>query len=91
MSGKDLSKDVLGAVKNKTGKTVSPKSIQKLAETVQPSTMKSEEQLRQLIKQVAGLVNLNVSEETTREIIQAVKGSKINPNSMESLLKMMKK
>lgn len=89
MPGKDMSKDVLKAVKSKTGKSVSEKDIHKLAGNVKPGTMQSEEQLRQLIKQVSSLVNVPVSEQTTKEIIKAVKGSNLNPNNMESLLKMM--
>jgi uncharacterized protein YpuA (DUF1002 family) len=89
MSNKDVSKDVLNVVKKKTGKTVSEKDIQKLASTVKSSTMQSESSLRQLIKQVSGLVNVNVSESTVNEILQAVKTSTINPNNIEQLVKMM--
>lgn len=89
MSGKDVSKDVLKAVKSKTGKSVSEKDIQKLASGVKPSTVQNEAQLRQLIKQVASLVNVPVSEQTINEIVQAVKGSNLNPNNMEALMKMM--
>ncbi len=89
MSNKDVSKDVLNAVKKKTGKSVSEKDVQKLASSVKPSTMQSEAALRQLIKQVSGLVNTNVSEATVNEIIHAVKNSKMNPNNMEQLMKMM--
>jgi uncharacterized protein YpuA (DUF1002 family) len=89
MSNKDVSKDVLNIVKKKTGKAVSDKDIQKLASTVKPSTMQSESSLRQLIKQVSGLVNVNVSESTVNEILQSVKSSKINPNNIEHLVKMM--
>lgn len=91
MPGKDVSKDVLKAVKNKTGKAVSEKDIHKLASHVKPGTVQSEEQLRQLIKQVASLVNVPVSEQTTKEIIKAVKGSNLSPNNMEALMKMMAK
>lgn len=89
MSGKDVSKDVLKAVKSKTGKTVSEKDIHKLASGVKPSTVQNEAQLRQLIKQVASLVNVPVSEQTINEIVSAVKGSNLNPNNMEALMKMM--
>jgi uncharacterized protein YpuA (DUF1002 family) len=89
MSNKDVSKDVLNIVKKKTGKIVSGKDIQKLASTVKPSTMQSESSLRQLIKQVSGLVNVNVSESTANEIINAVKSSKINSDNIEQLVKMM--
>jgi uncharacterized protein YpuA (DUF1002 family) len=89
MSNKDVSKDVLNVVKKKTGKSVSEKDIQKLASTVKPSTLQSEASLRQLIKQVSGLVNVQVSESTVNEIISAVKSSKMNANNIEQLVKMM--
>lgn len=89
MSGKNFSKDVLGAVNKKTGKSVSEKDIQKIASGVKPSTLESEDQLRQLIKQVSGLVNVPVSEETTKDIIKAVQGSKMNVGSLEQLMKFM--
>lgn len=87
--GKDVSKDVLKAVNSKTGKSVSEKDIQKLASGVKPSTMQSEAQLRQLIKQVSNLVNVPVSESTVNEIIKAVKGSNLNTGNLEQLTKMM--
>lgn len=89
MANKDVSKDVLNVVKKKTGKTVSEKDIQKLASGVKPSTVQSEAQLRQLIKQVSGLVNAQVSEETINEIIQAVKSSKLDVGNMQQLMGMM--
>jgi len=91
MAGKDMSKDVLKAVKSKTGKAVSEKDIHKLASGVKPSTMQSEAQLRQLIKQVASLVNVPVSESTINEIVSAVKGSNLNPNNMEQMMKLLMK
>jgi uncharacterized protein YpuA (DUF1002 family) len=89
MSNKDVSKDVLNVVKKKTGKNVSEKDIQKLASTVKPSTLQSESSIRQLIKQVSGLVNVQVSESTVNEIINAVKSSIMNPSNIEQLVKMM--
>lgn len=91
MADNDMSKDVLNIVKKKTGKSVSPKDIQKLASGVTPSTLTNETQLRQLIKQVAGLVNVQVSDSLMNEIIDAVKKSKINPNSMEQIMKLIMK
>ncbi|GIP32377.1 stage VI sporulation protein F [Paenibacillus sp. J2TS4] len=91
MSNKQVPKDVLNVVKNKTGKSVSERDIQKLASGVKPSTLQSEEQLRQLIRQVSSLVNIKVSEATVNDIIQAVKGSKVNPNNLEQLMKMISK
>jgi uncharacterized protein YpuA (DUF1002 family) len=89
MGNKEVSKDVLNVVKKKTGKSVSEKDIQKLASTVKPSTLQSEASLRQLIKQVSGLVNTPVSENTINEIINAVKSSKMNPDNLEQLMKMI--
>ncbi|MGG1551766.1 MULTISPECIES: stage VI sporulation protein F [Paenibacillus] len=89
MANKDLSKDVLNVVKKKTGKSVTSKDIERLASGVKPSTMQSETQLRQLIKQVSGLVNVKVSEETVNDIVQAVKSSKLDTNNMQQLMNMM--
>lgn len=89
MANKDMSKDVLSVVKKKTGKSVTAKDIEKIASGVKPSTMQSEVQLRALIKQVSGLVNVKVSEETINDIIQAVKSSKLDTNNMQQLMSMM--
>lgn len=89
MAGKDLSKDVLNAVKKKTGKSVSSNDINRLASGVKASTMKDEAQLRELIRQVSALVNVQVSEKTTREIISAIKSSKLDANNIQSLMSMM--
>jgi Ca2+-binding EF-hand superfamily protein len=89
MNNKNVSKDALNAVNKKTGKNVSEKDIQKLASTVKPGTTQSEASLRQLIKQVSGLVNANVSENTVNEIIHAVKSSNMNTANIEQLVKMM--
>lgn len=91
MSGKNVSKDVLNVVKSKTGKNVTEKDINKLASGVNHTTLQSETQLRQLIKQVSALVGIPVSETTTNEIINAVKSSKLNPNSLEQMLGMITK
>ncbi|OAS14125.1 stage VI sporulation protein F [Paenibacillus oryzisoli] len=84
-----MSKDILSVVKKKTGKSVTSKDIEKIASGVKPSTMQSEVQLRALIKQVSGLVNVKVSEETINDIIQAVKSSKLDTNNMQQLMSMM--
>jgi uncharacterized protein YpuA (DUF1002 family) len=89
VANKDVSKDVLNVVKKKTGKSVSEKDIQKIASGVKPSMMQNEAQLRQLIKQVSGLVNAKVSEETVNEIIKAVKSSKLDPDNMTQMMDMM--
>ncbi|MEB3102810.1 stage VI sporulation protein F [Ferviditalea candida] len=89
MSSKDLSKDVLNIVKNKTGKSVTEKDIHKLASKVGPKTVQSEEKLRELILQVSRMVNIPVSESTISEIIKAVQKSGLNPNNMEQMMKAM--
>jgi uncharacterized protein YpuA (DUF1002 family) len=76
-------------VKKKTGKSVTSKDIEKIASGVTPSTLQSETQLRQLIKQVSSLVNVKVSEETINDIVQAVKSSKLDSNNMQQLMNMM--
>lgn len=86
MSSKDFSKNVLNTVKKKTGKAVSEKDIQKLASGVKSSTVKSEAQLRQLINQVASLVNVPVSEETIKEIVNAVKSSDLDGSNITQLM-----
>ncbi|AWB45025.1 hypothetical protein DCC85_12870 [Paenibacillus sp. CAA11] len=86
---KNISKDALNAINKKTGKNISENAVKKLASTVKPSTLQSETQLRQLIKQVSSMANVPVSEQTINEIIVAVKKSGMNPHSMESLMKMM--
>ncbi|WP_438432325.1 stage VI sporulation protein F [Gorillibacterium sp. sgz500922] len=90
---KNVSKDVLNLVKNKTGKNVTEKDIKNIASGVTPNTTQDEKQLRKLINQVSTMVNIPVSEETTKEIIQAVKGTggKMNLGSLESLMKLLTK
>jgi uncharacterized protein YpuA (DUF1002 family) len=89
VANKDVSKDVLNVVKKKTGKSISEKDIQKIASGVKPSTVQSEAQLRQLIKEVSSLVNAKVSEETMKEIIKAVKSSKLDAGNLQQLMSMM--
>ncbi|MEY9093047.1 stage VI sporulation protein F [Paenibacillus sp. RC84] len=84
-------KDILNAVKKKTGKSVTEKDIQKLASGVKPSTVQDEAQLRQLIKQVSQLVGINVPEETVKDIIHAVKSSKLDGNNMQQMMNLIMK
>ncbi|WP_442601117.1 stage VI sporulation protein F [Paenibacillus sp. KN14-4R] len=82
----NTSKDVLSTVNQKTGKNISEKDIQKLASGVTASTTQSEAQLRELIKQVASLVNVKVEESTVKDIIHAVKSSNMDGTSMTQLM-----
>jgi uncharacterized protein YpuA (DUF1002 family) len=88
---KKFPKDILGAVNKKTGKNISENAIKKIASGVNAGTMQSEAQIRQLIKQVSSMANVPVSEETTKEIVNAVKKSGLNLNNLETLVKMMVK
>ncbi|GIO30853.1 MULTISPECIES: stage VI sporulation protein F [Paenibacillus] len=88
---KNFPKDVLNVVNKKSGKRISESQVKKLASTVKPSTMQNETQLRQLIKQVSAMANVPVSEETIQDIVSAVKKSGMNPQNMESLMKLMMK
>lgn len=88
---KGISKDALNAINKKTGKPVTENAVKKLASTVKPSTLQSEAQLRQLIKQVSAMAGVPVSEATMNDIVGAVKKSGMNPSNMEALMKMMLK
>lgn len=90
MSNK-LPKDAMNAINKKTGKHITENQIKKLASTVKPSTMQNDAQLRQLIKQVASMAKLPVSESTINDIINTVQKSGVSPNNLEALMKMMKK
>lgn len=86
-----LSKDVLGAVKKKTGKSIAESDIRRVAKGVGPGTMRDERQLRQLIKQVGQLANVNVSESTVKELISAIKKSGVSQGNMEQMIQMLMK
>ncbi|MBD2845179.1 stage VI sporulation protein F [Paenibacillus sp. IB182496] len=92
MSGKQqIPRDVLKAVNKKTGKPVTENAVKKLASNVTPNTLKSDAELRRLIKQVSLMAKVPVSEETVTEIVGVVKKSGMNMNNMEALMKMMMK
>lgn len=86
---KPISKEALNLIKKRTGKSVSEKDIKKIANHVKPSTTQSESQLRDLIKQVSSLVNIKVSEQTTNDMIRAIKSSKIDAQNIQHLMHMM--
>lgn len=89
MVKRNVSSDVLKLVNNKTGKKVSPTDVKRLAGKVTQKTMQDEAQLRKLIKQVGALVNVNVSEQLTNEIVQAVRKSGMNPSNLDQMIRMM--
>ncbi|MNW25694.1 hypothetical protein D3C74_24420 [compost metagenome] len=88
---KNFPKDALKAINQKSGKSISENAVKKLASKVNSETMQSEAQLRQLIKQVAAMAKVQVSEGTIQDIVKAVKKSGMNPSNMEALMKMMMK
>lgn len=89
MVKRNISNEVLKFVNSKTGKKVSPTVVKRLAGKVNQNTIQDEAQLRKLIKQVGALVNVNVSEQLTNEIVQAVRRSGVNPNNLQQMIKMM--
>ncbi|BFH13297.1 stage VI sporulation protein F [Paenibacillus melissococcoides] len=91
MSNNKFPKEALNKINKKAGKNITENQIKKLAGSVKPSTLQSEAQLRQLIKQVASVAKLPVTESTMNDIVSAVKKSGMNPNNMEALMKMMMK
>lgn len=86
-----LPKDILGAVNKKTGKRISEGAIKKIAGGISPDIVKSETQIRQLVKQVSAMAGVPVSEDTVKEIVGAVKRSGMSLGNLESLVKMMAK
>ncbi|WGU95461.1 stage VI sporulation protein F [Paenibacillus dendritiformis] len=91
MSNNKFPKEALNKINRKAGKNITENQIKRLAGSVKPSTLQSEAQLRQLIKQVASVAKLPVTESTINDIVSAVKKSGMNPNNMEALMKMMMK
>ncbi|WP_183598699.1 stage VI sporulation protein F [Paenibacillus phyllosphaerae] len=91
MADKNFSKDVLSAVNKKTGKPISENAVKKLASGVTSDTVNNEAELRKLIKSVAAMANVPVTEGTINDIVGAVQKSGLNMNNMESLMKLMMK
>ncbi|UHA72950.1 stage VI sporulation protein F [Paenibacillus sp. 481] len=91
MSNDKFPKDALNAINKKVGKPITENQIKQIAGNVKPSTLTDEAQLRQLIKQVAAMANLPVSESTVNDIVNTVKRSGVNANSLETLMKLISK
>jgi len=88
---RNLSKEVLGAVTKKTGRKISEDALKRIASGVSPSVLKSEKQIRQLVKQVSAVSGVPVSESTIQEIVATVKKSGLNPSALEAMMKSMLK
>ncbi|MFD2115975.1 stage VI sporulation protein F [Paenibacillus yanchengensis] len=85
------SKDVLGEIKKRTGKSISPTAVNKLASKVDASTLTNEAELRKLVKSVAAMAKVKVTESTVNDIVKAVKSSGMKTSHLESLINMMLK
>lgn len=91
MADHNVSKDALSAINKKVKKPISENQIKKLGASVTPSTMENDAELRRLIKQVAQMANLPVTESTINDIVGTVKKSGVNANNMQALMKLMMK
>jgi len=89
MSNK-IAKDALNVIHKKTGKKITDNQIKKLANKVKPTTLQDEDQLRNLIEQVAAMANISVSKATIQDIVNTVRKSGIRPQNLESLINMLK-
>lgn len=87
----DLSKDVLGAIKKKTGKNISEAQIGKIANKVKPNALENEAELRKLVKSVAAMANIKLTEAKLNEIVDRIASSGVNASNLEALVKLMSK
>lgn len=87
----NLPKDILGAVNKKAGKNITENQVKKIASTITPETMQNEDELRKLIKQVAIMAKVPITEQTMNDIVKAVTSTGMNMGSLEKLMKMMVK
>ncbi|GIP15159.1 hypothetical protein J40TS1_08010 [Paenibacillus montaniterrae] len=88
---KDLSKEVLGAIKRKTGKNISANSVGKVASTVQPNTLENEAELKKLIRRVADMANIKLSDAKLNDVAKTIQSSGMKSSNLEALMKMMMK
>lgn len=87
----DLSKDVLGAIKKRTGKNISEAQIGKIANQVKPNTLENEAELRKLVKSVAAMANIKMSDDKLNEVVERIATSGVNAANLETLVKLMSK
>lgn len=86
---KDLSKDVLNAIKKKTGKNISTNSVNKIASTVQPGTLENEAELRKLVKSIGDMAKVSMSEAQLDNVVRTIKASGVKTSNIETLMKML--
>lgn len=86
---KDLSNDVLGAIKKKTGKNISSNSVSKVASTVQPGTLENEFELRKLVKSVADMAKIKMTDAQMDHIMKTIRDSGVKSSNIEALMRIM--
>ncbi|NMM54112.1 stage VI sporulation protein F [Paenibacillus aquistagni] len=91
MSNGKVPKDALNAINKKVKKPITENQIKKVASSVNASTLQNEAQLRQLIKQVAQMAKVPVTESTVNDIVSTIKKSGMNAGNLESLMGLLMK
>ncbi|WP_456271126.1 stage VI sporulation protein F [Bacillus sp. AK031] len=79
---------MFGNFEKKTG--VKMDDIMKLAQSVQNTNFKDEQQVRKIIKRVASLANKPVSKEKEEMLVKAITSGKV-PKDMNEIQKMINK
>ena len=80
------SNDIFDQIKKKTN--VSEHAIKSLANQINPQDLQDEKKIRALIAQVAALAGVPVSKEKEDKIVNYFIKNKLNPNDMQSMIKM---
>ncbi|URN94138.1 MAG: stage VI sporulation protein F [Candidatus Pristimantibacillus lignocellulolyticus] len=85
----DLSKDVLGAIKKKTGKNITANSVSKIASTVQPDSLENEAELRKLVRSIADMAKIKMTDSQFEHIVKTIKSSGMKTSNIEALMKIL--
>ena len=81
------SNDILKKVNSRIGKNITSQDIQKVAKQVNATTLKNEQQLRDLVKSVGEMAGMKVPSKITDDIVKSLQGGTINPSQMDKMLK----
>ena len=87
----DLSKDVLGVIKKKTGKSISEAQVSKVASQVKPNTLQNEAELKKLVKNVATMANIKLSDSALNDVTERITSSGVSIGNIEALVKLLSK
>ena len=87
----DLSKDVLGVIKKKTGKSISEAQVSKVASQVKPNTLQNEAELKKLVKNVAAMANIKLSDSALNDVTERITASGVSIENIEALVKLLSK